>query len=346
MKPTEPREVDGLEVLVLVDNITDSLSSNPAGVASEWSVLLGDGRLRLLAGKNTCCAHHGLSLLLTARSGARSHTLLFDAGPAAATFVRNAEILGVDFGAIETVVLSHGHWDHAGGLVVAVERIAAKRGKGRVDCYMHPGMYRQRATRRPDGQLYVNEMVPSAAELEAAGARVVETRAPQVLGSGAFYLSGEIPRVTSYEAGVPNHLTRSADASAWEPDPLIMDERFVAVHVKGLGQVVFSACSHAGIINVLTHARSAFPEVPLHGAMGGLHLSGMNEAVIPQTMGDLGKFDLKLLAPGHCTGWRALVAMAARFEARMVPSAVGKRYRIGAEAGSSAGIAPAPTKST
>ncbi len=327
-----PHPVDRLDVLVLVDNTTDSLSTNPKGVDSEWSFLLGDGRLRLLAGKNICCAHHGLSVLLTAYTGGAKRTLLFDAGPAAATFTRNADILGVDFAAIDAIVLSHGHWDHAGGLVAAVERVASRRGKGGFDCYMHPGMYRERATRRPDGQLYVNEIVPGRAELEAAGARVVETREPCLAGSGAFFVSGEIPRVTGYEAGVPNHLTRSEDGRSWEPDPLIMDERFVSVHVKGLGQMVFSACSHAGLINVLTHARSLFPEVPLYGAMGGLHLSGINEAVIPQTVADLETFGLRLLAPGHCTGWRALGAMAARFGAELVPSAVGKRYRIEAAA--------------
>ncbi len=92
--------------------------------------------------------------------------------------------------------------------------------------------------------------------------------------------------------------------------------------------MVFSACSHAGLINVLTHARSAFPAVPLYGAMGGLHLSGINERVIPQTVADLKQFGLKLLAPGHCTGWRALSHMAREFGEELVPSAVGKRYLI------------------
>jgi 7,8-dihydropterin-6-yl-methyl-4-(beta-D-ribofuranosyl)aminobenzene 5'-phosphate synthase len=321
-------EVDALEVLVLVDNVTDSLSSNPRGVLPEWSVLLTGGKLRVLAGSNICCAHHGLSLLLTARLGSRTHTLLFDAGPAAATFQRNSEILGVDFASVEAVVLSHGHWDHAGGLLAAVESIARARGDKSFGCYVHPGMFRQRATKRPDGQLYVNELVPSPERLSNAGAKVLNSREPQSVAGGAFYVSGEIPRVTSYEAGVPNHLTRSADGKAWEPDPLIMDERFVSVNVRGKGQFVFSACSHAGLINVLTHARSVFPSVPLYGAMGGLHLSGINEAVIPQTVADLKTFGLKLLAPGHCTGWRALSQIAREFGNELVPSAVGKKYLI------------------
>jgi len=320
--------VDRVEVLVLVDNTTDSLSTNPKNVESEWSVLLTGGRLRMLSGQNICCAHHGLSLLITAYVGSQTRTLLFDAGPAAATFVRNTEILGVDFAAIEAVVLSHGHWDHAGGLLAAVESIAKNRTGNGLDCYVHPGMFAQRATKRPDGKLYVNELVPNPDTLTKAGANVINTREPQVLASGAFYVSGEIPRVTSYEAGVPNHLRRSADGQSWDPDPLIMDERFVSVQVKDKGQFVFSACSHAGLINVLTHARSLFPSVPLYGAMGGLHLSGINERVIPQTIADLKQFSLKLLAPGHCTGWRALSVMAREFGDELVPSAVGKRYLI------------------
>ena len=321
-------QVDALEVLVLVDNVTDSLSSNPRDVLPEWSVLFTGGKLRVLAGSTICCAHHGLSLLLTAHVGGRRRTLLFDAGPAAATFQRNTEILGVDFASVEAVVLSHGHWDHAGGLLSAVESIARSRGGKSFACYVHPGMFRQRATKRPDGQLYVNELVPDPERLSAAGASVLNTREPQSVADGAFYLSGEIPRVTSYEAGVPNHLTRSADGASWESDPLIMDERFVSVHVRNKGQFVFSACSHAGLINVLTHARSVFPAVPLYGAMGGLHLSGINERVIPQTVADLKKFGLKLLAPGHCTGWRAVSQMAREFGDELVPSAVGKKYLI------------------
>jgi 7,8-dihydropterin-6-yl-methyl-4-(beta-D-ribofuranosyl)aminobenzene 5'-phosphate synthase len=321
-------EVDALEVLVLVDNTTDSLSSNPADVLPEWSVLLTGGRLRVLSGQNICCAHHGLSLLITAQVGGARRTLLFDAGPAAATFERNAQILGVDFASIEAVVLSHGHWDHAGGLLAAVESIARSRGSRSFTCFTHPGMFRQRATKRPDGELYVNELVPDPERLAKAGASVINSREPQSIADGVFYVSGEIPRVTSYEAGVPNHLTRSADGRSWEPDPLIMDERFVSVHVKNKGQFVFSACSHAGLINVLTHARSVFPAIPLYGAMGGLHLSGINERVIPQTIADLKKFGLKRLAPGHCTGWRAISQMAREFGDELVPSAVGKKYLL------------------
>jgi 7,8-dihydropterin-6-yl-methyl-4-(beta-D-ribofuranosyl)aminobenzene 5'-phosphate synthase len=107
-----------------------------------------------------------------------------------------------------------------------------------------------------------------------------------------------------------------------------MDERFVSVHVKDKGPFIFTACSHAGVVNVLTHARSLFPSVPLYGVMGGLHLSGATEKIIPETIADLKRFGLKLLAPGHCTGWRAISAMAHVFGDELVPSAIGKRYVV------------------
>ena len=320
--------VDRLEVLVLVDNLTDSLSTNPAGVTSEWSGLLTGGRMRVMSGANLCCAHHGLSLLISVHIGHAKHSLLFDAGPEGATFLRNTRILGVDFSAIQTVVLSHGHWDHAGGLLAAIEAIAGARAEEGADCLVHPGMFAQRALQGPAGELYVHEPVPGPAELSGAGARVINTREPRLVAGGAFYVSGEIARVTPYETGLPGHMRRSEDGESWEPDPLVMDERFVSVHVKGKGQFVFTACSHAGVINVLRHARSVFPAIPVYGVMGGLHLSGITEKIIPETINDLKAFDLKFVAPGHCTGWRALGALAKVFGDELVPSAVGKRYLI------------------
>jgi 7,8-dihydropterin-6-yl-methyl-4-(beta-D-ribofuranosyl)aminobenzene 5'-phosphate synthase len=189
-------------------------------------------------------------------------------------------------------------------------------------------MFAERGMQRPNGEILKFESVPDPDALASAGAKVVNTREPQVTAGGVYYVSGEIPRITTYEVGFPGHVRKSADGQSWEPDPLILDERFVSVNLKGKGQFVFSACSHAGLVNVLTHAASVFPSVPLYGVMGGLHLSGATEKVIPETVADLKQFGLKLLAPGHCTGWRALSAMARVFADELVPSAVGKRYVI------------------
>jgi 7,8-dihydropterin-6-yl-methyl-4-(beta-D-ribofuranosyl)aminobenzene 5'-phosphate synthase len=142
-----------------------------------------------------------------------------------------------------------------------------------------------------------------------------------------FFVSGEVPRVTPFERGLPGQVRKTSDGKDWEPDELLMDERWLAIHVKGKGLIVFSACSHAGIINVLTHARASFPDGPLHAVMGGLHWSGVNEPIIPQTVAAMKDFKLATIAAGHCTGWRALAALAQEFSDKvLVPTAVGKRY--------------------
>jgi 7,8-dihydropterin-6-yl-methyl-4-(beta-D-ribofuranosyl)aminobenzene 5'-phosphate synthase len=141
-------------------------------------------------------------------------------------------------------------------------------------------------------------------------------------------VSGEIPRVTAFETGMQGQHRLTDDGAEWVPDPLIMEERFVAVHVQGKGVVVLTACSHAGVVNVLTHARDCFPDRPLHAVMGGLHLSGSNEQIIPDTVEALRAFGLRTIAAAHCTGWRAVAALSAAFGEAVVPSSVGKVYRF------------------
>ena len=151
---------------------------------------------------------------------------------------------------------------------------------------------------------------------------------PRLLLDGCFYLSSEIPRISSFEKGRPDHLCRRSADQPWEPDPLIMDERYLAAHIRGKGLLVFSSCSHAGIVHVLLNARAIFPNIPLYGALGGLHLGGTAmERLIPDTVEHLKQFHLKQIMPAHCTGWRAVYALLNTFgESVVVPSAVGSRF--------------------
>ncbi len=322
-----PRPVDRLEVLILVDNVTDALSTNPEFVRSEPQNLIRAGMTEW-GGEAICCAHFGLSLLLTAHVGDRRHTLLFDGGPEGYAVERNGDRLGVDFGAVDAVVLSHGHWDHAGGLPAALERIRAANGGRPAPCYLHADMFRQRGLTLPDGKIIPFKPIPQPDELAAHGAEVVLSAGERTVLEDCGYLSGEIPRVTAYEKGLPPHVRRTEDGGDWEPDPLIMDERFLAVHVRDKGLVVFSACSHAGVVNVLTEARRRFPEDRLYAVMGGLHLSGpAPEAIIPDTVHDLAALGPEWIVPCHCTGWRAVTALVNAFgEERVVPGAVGKQF--------------------
>jgi 7,8-dihydropterin-6-yl-methyl-4-(beta-D-ribofuranosyl)aminobenzene 5'-phosphate synthase len=318
-------EVDRLEVQVLVDNVTDSLSSTPSFVTREWPALVRKG-MRRVAGAGLCCANHGLSLVIRATAGERKHVVLFDAGPVDYAVEHNGTRLGVDFGAIEAVVLSHGHWDHGGGLLKAFELMRAAAPECSVPIYLHPAMFAERGQRQPDGGVLPTGLLPTPEDLVNAGARPVVTDAPQLLLDTMFYLSGEIPRVTPYETGLQNHVRRGANGD-WEADPLIMDERFLAVAVKGKGVVVFTACSHAGVVNVLTHARQCFPDQRLYAVLGGFHLSGETERLIPETVSDIAGFGLAVIAPGHCTGWRALNMLVQTCgEDTVAPLAVGKIF--------------------
>ena len=317
---------DRVEILVLVDNVTDNLSSVPGDVENEWPRLRKRG-LRQLSGQCLCCGAHGLSCAITAWRGDRSHTLLFDTGPEASVFEQNVERLGFDMGTVEGIVLSHGHWDHCGAMLRALDLIRARNGGRAVPTYMHPDMYRSRAVKTKDGSMWPFEDVPSAEMLEMYGAHVVESSEAQLMLDDLFFISGEIPRVTEFETGLPGHYRRTKYGSDWEADPLLMDERFVAVRVKDKGIVVLTACSHAGVVNVMTHARDCFAGTPLHGLLGGFHLAGTNERVIPQTVDALREFGLKSIAPAHCTGWRAVNALAATFGEAIVPSSVGKAFR-------------------
>lgn len=323
--------VDECEVLVLVDNVSDLLSTVPEGVTPEIPNVLAAGAPEL-AGRCLCCAQWGLSLLVRVRRGETTRTLLFDSGPEGYGVARNAERLGVDFGAVDAVVLSHGHWDHVGGMTTVLERISAQRNGQRVPLHTNAGMFVARAMQRPNGSLIPFAAVPTPRELESSGASVVMDDDERLLLDHLFYLSGEIPRITSFERGLPGHV-RQADDMTWVDDALIMDERYVAVHIQGKGIMVFTACSHAGIINVLEDARNRFGDLPLYGVMGGFHLSGaQSEAIIPDTVAALHDFNLRMLVPGHCTGWRAIHRLVDAFgEDRVVPSAVGRRHLFRSE---------------
>ncbi|MGQ0486665.1 MAG: MBL fold metallo-hydrolase [Hyphomicrobiales bacterium] len=319
--------VDGCDVVVLVDSVTDILSSVPDSVTGEMANVFKAGA-KELSGQCLCCAHWGLLLVITAERASTKRSLLFDTGPEGYTVARNASRLGLDFASIDAAMFSHGHWDHVGGMLKALELIHAANGGKKIPVHVNDGMFVRRGMRAPNGTVIPFAEVPSKAELERAGGEAISADEDRSLFDAMFHISGEIPRVTPYERGFPPHVK---DVGAgWEPDPWIMDERYAAVHVRDKGVIIFTACSHAGVINVLKHAREAFDPAPIYGVMGGFHLSGAAcEAIIPETVEDLKAFDLKMIVPGHCTGWRAIQKLVEAFgEHRVVPSAVGRTHRF------------------
>ncbi|GBG36556.1 MBL fold metallo-hydrolase [Mycobacterium montefiorense] len=318
--------LDSLQVDVISDNVSDTYVSKTPFARSEIDNVINGGA-RIISGHSLLVANLGYGLLLRTRLAAAEHAFLFDTGTEPAAFLRNCDSLDLDLGAVEEIAITHGHWDHMGALTAAVDAIVAQRGS--VTVHVNSQMFNERAVRLSRGAVIPVEMVPTPDELRSHGATVVNDDEARLLGDGHAYYSGEIPRVTAFEKGRDDHVCRPAGGSAdWQPDPLLLDERMLVVHVRDLGLIVFSACSHAGIVNVCTEVRRLFPDIPIHAVMGGLHLGGVMERIIPETVDGLEPFDIRYIICGHCTGWRALHALADAYGDRVSQSAVGTSYHF------------------
>ncbi len=338
-------ELDELVVTVVVDNETDNLSSIDAGIPRLPEVVSLLGRLaptRQHRGHDCtpvfhelCVACHGLSVLLIGRRGDERRSILFDVGPYGDVWVDNARRLGIDLATIDTIVLSHWHWDHSGALpVVTAEVSAARRAAGMAEAVvvdLHPARPHQRGVRMPWGDVVMLPEEPTFDQIRDAGGVVEQHADAHLIADGYFHVSGDIARVTPYETGLDGHVTFATPDSDGDDDPEIRDERYVAAHVRGRGVSVFSACSHAGIVNACLDARSTVPGEPVDLVLGGFHLAGGNvEDRIAATVADLvDRIDPRIVAPGHCTGWRAQAALAAAFSpGRLAPSTVGASYHL------------------
>jgi 7,8-dihydropterin-6-yl-methyl-4-(beta-D-ribofuranosyl)aminobenzene 5'-phosphate synthase len=319
----ELKTIDSLVVEVVTDDVSDTYVSKTMFAVSEFANVILAGA-KVISGEALLCANLGLGLRLVSEAGGVRHTMLFDTGPEGAISIRNCANLGMRLREIECIAVSHGHWDHMAALPATIDAIVSAGGK--VAIHVNPGMFNERAIRLANGTVVPVAKVPLPAEMEARGATVVNKLEPRLLLDNHFYYSGEIPRLTSFEKGRTDHLSRTGAGAPWEPDPLLMDERMLVANVRDLGLIVFSACSHAGIVNVCTHVRSLFPDVPLYCVMGGLHLGGVMERIIPQTVDGLRPFAIKHIITAHCTGWRALHALADAFGEAVSQSAVGTRY--------------------
>jgi len=335
--------LDELDLVVVVDNETDTLSSVDEGVPQlpEVVSLLArippsryhDGHPGHDVFSHLCVACHGLSVLVTGRTDDETHTMLFDVGPYGDVWLDNAERLGVDLVSIEAVFLSHWHADHSGGFPTVVRAIADARSAAGLPAPvvdLHPDRPDQRGILLPTGAFILLPPEPTFDELVDAGG-AVERNADAHTVAGVFYGSGAIDRVTAYETGlVGHHSFRGDDGTS---DPLIMDERFLAAHVRGRGVTVLSACSHAGVVNACLGAMDAYPDTPIDVVLGGYHLAGkaMEERIDDTVRDLLDRINPMVLAPGHCTGWRAKAALADAFApGRYAPSVVGSHYHLAA----------------
>ncbi|WP_345421496.1 MBL fold metallo-hydrolase [Pseudonocardia xishanensis] len=257
------------------------------------------------------------------RRGSTTTTLLFDTGMSPTAMVTNAERLGLDLSGIQGVVLSHGHFDHAGGLAGLV----GKKGARSLPMVVHPEIWTRRRLAVPG--LEPEEMPTlSKRALDGEGFTVIERRQPSLLVEGCVLITGEVDRTTEFERGAPP-IHQAWSGQEWRHDPLIVDDQALVVHVRGRGLVVVTGCGHAGVINIVRHAQRLTRVPSLHALLGGMHLNGPAfEPIIDDTALELVAMAPDLVVAGHCTGWRAQHALAAALPAAWTAGSSGSTFHL------------------
>lgn len=308
--------VDSAEVTILDDNYFDLLLAG-SEIAErppiQWDSFTSES-LR---------AEHGYALLLTVfRNGTRS-SILYDAGLGRDTVQYNMDVLGLSVSDLRAIALSHGHADHHGGLEGMVRRI----GRRGMPLVLHPDVWRERKIVFPTG-VALHLPPPSYNDLDREGVAIIEERGPSLVLDDTVLITGQIERVTDFEQGFSIHQARNAEG-VWEPDVWVWDDQAAVCHVQGKGLLVLTSCSHAGVINVLRHARNITGVESVYGLVGGMHLTGaVMEPLIPRTLAELATIAPSVVVPGHCTGWRATHELARLMPSAYIQSSVGTRLRF------------------
>ncbi len=255
---------------------------------------MSDGRITVLVEDttpgNALLSEHGLALWIEFGS----QKILFDTGQSDMLF-RNAQTLDIDLGQVNAVVLSHGHYDHVGGL----DRLLALAPA--VPAYLHPQALEPKFACSDKENRQIG-MKPGMAETlrrrldEGLGAY---TNGPAEI-LGGVWTTGPIPRRTAFEdTGGPFYL----DPEGARPDEMLDDQALVLENDDGL--VVVLGCAHAGVVNTLDYVAELFPGRPIRTVLGGMHLIRASRTRIAQTIEALRRHQVQRIGPGHCTGRQA-----------------------------------------
>lgn len=317
-------EVDGLEIISLIDNSVDFLSIIDRKEVQSFRQWTKKQRGEREIGKHSelPVAEHGFSMLIRILCGRKSISVLFDTGVSASGVVENAKRMSIELNEVEYVVLSHGHYDHFGGLQSVLKAI----NKPNLPLILHEDMFKTRGNASSDRTIRVYPQFPTEDQLLSA--QILKTKQPSLIADGTTLITGEIPRETSFEKGFLKH--RALIDGVWQPDPLILDDRAIVFNVKGKGLVIISGCAHAGIINTVMCAQRISGIKDVYAVMGGLHLAGKeNENRIQPTVKEMERIFPKLVVPMHCTGWRGMFSIAKALPDVFVWNSVGNLYMIG-----------------
>ncbi len=244
---------------------------------------------------------HGFAAYIETPAG----RYLFDTGQGH-TLMQNAATLGIDLSRLNKIMLSHGHFDHTGGLAQVLNVCAP------IDVHAHPDIFVERfamAKIRGKQTLRPIQNPVSAAQIRRFGANLVYNTAFTQIDRN-LYLTGEIPRKTAFE--MPDVRLVLKKNGKLVPDPLKDDQSAVLKTRKGL--VVIFGCAHAGMINTLQHVRQHLPGEKIHMIIGGTHLGFLSDRQVAHSIDWLTSCAVDRIGVSHCTGGRAGLALMNAFK--------------------------------
>jgi len=314
------KEVDQLEVISLMDNMVEVLSTvdrEEVQTILQWVDREEGEELPLPV------SEHGLAMLIRTMKGRETHTILYDSGLTEEGTLTNIEIMKLNIRQIEAIVISHGHYDHSGSLLKILEKLEREE----LPLLVHEDMFKSRGMME-DGRLTKLLPFPSEEQLEMRGAKLIKTKDPYLLAGDTVMVMGEVPRITDFEKGFPPG--RTLVNGEWTPDPWMWDDRGLLIKVKRKGLVVISGCAHSGIVNNVRYAQKLTGgKEPIYAVLGGFHLAGdYLEPIIAATVDALKKMNPRMLVPSHCTGWKGIQAFAREMPEAFVHPSVGNLYRF------------------
>jgi 7,8-dihydropterin-6-yl-methyl-4-(beta-D-ribofuranosyl)aminobenzene 5'-phosphate synthase len=224
--------------------------------------------------------------------------ILFDTGANDDTVQRNLKALKLDLSDVDTVILSHNHWDHTTGLMPLRREYAARAPKALSRVYAGAGLFWPRLG--PGGRVD-DRMARIRKEYESTGGSVVDVSKPIELMPGVW-LTGPVARVHPERNWSATGKVRSPSGEVEDTIP----EDMALVIQTDQGLVIVFGCGHAGVINTLEHTRKAIDPAPVKAIIGGLHLFAADEKHLAWTATQLKSFGVQQLVGAHCTGIEAV----------------------------------------